>query len=238
MRLIAILFFLFINTSFAGYVAESKINVCSRLDYPLKERCEESEGESCYKVPSDSGECGIFKIEDVVGVDLSKPIYSKNQVEECSDPEECQYKLENLLCIIQGEEAIKNLESMEVYCSRLTGYQEKVVGQQIGIDPVLKAQKDAEKAQALALENAMNAAQKAMDCGKTVQKLLLVRNSVKGLTTTQIKQMVATYSSIKQLLDTGSLVSAKEEIQAITADGVLVTEGDKTALIAEINKCL
>lgn len=95
----------------------------------------------------------------------------------------------------------------------------------------------AQRTSAAALSSALRNAQKAMDCGRSAQALLLVRNATKGLTTTQIKQMVSTYSSIKQLLDTGSLVSSIEEIEEIEADGILVTESDKTALVIHINGC-
>jgi phage-related tail fiber protein len=91
----------------------------------------------------------------------------------------------------------------------------------------LKAQQDA----------AMKAALKAMDCGKSAQAAMLVRNAAKNLTTEQVKQIVATYAPIKGLLDTGSLQSAIEEIDKIVSDGVMVTDEDKAAIIAHINQC-
>ena len=84
---------------------------------------------------------------------------------------------------------------------------------------------------------AMDHARKAMECGKSAQAAMLVRNAAKNLTTDQVKQIVATYAPIKGLLDTGSLQSAIEEIQKIQADGVLVTQADKEAIIAHINQC-
>jgi predicted negative regulator of RcsB-dependent stress response len=80
-------------------------------------------------------------------------------------------------------------------------------------------------------------AKKAMECGKSAQALMLVRNAAKNLTTEQVKQIVATYAPIKALLDTGSLQSAVEEIGKIQADGVLVTEEDKAAITAHIGQC-
>lgn len=88
-----------------------------------------------------------------------------------------------------------------------------------------------------AMEAALAKAEKAMNCGRSVQALLLVRNAVKNLSTAQIKQLVEAYSPIKSLLDTGSLSSAGEEIQAVEADGVIITEADKLALLAKINDC-
>lgn len=85
---------------------------------------------------------------------------------------------------------------------------------------------------------ALAAAKKIRNCGESVIDLILVRNQAKGLSTSQVKIMVGTYAPIQGLLTSGSLVSAKEEILNVTADGVLVTEGDKTALAARIDECL
>jgi hypothetical protein len=78
-----------------------------------------------------------------------------------------------------------------------------------------------------------------MECGKSTQRLLLIRNAQKSpaLNTTQIKALVALSVPMKALLDTGSLVSAQEEIASFVADGVVITEADKTALIQHIDGC-
>lgn len=95
----------------------------------------------------------------------------------------------------------------------------------------------AQRTQENSLASAMAKAQRAMECGKSAQALLLVRNSLKNLTTAAVKALVAAYAPIKQLLDTGSLQSSIEEIQAVQADGVLITNDDKTALVNHINGC-
>ena len=94
---------------------------------------------------------------------------------------------------------------------------------------------ESQKAQ---VESGIAKAQNLRACGERVMALMLVRNQPKNLTTAQVKQVVSTYSSIKSLLGSGSLVSAREEILAVTADGVLVTDTDKTALASEVDKCL
>ena len=80
-------------------------------------------------------------------------------------------------------------------------------------------------------------AMKAQHCGKRVMALMLARNAQKGLSKPQRKQLVQTYKDIKNLLDVGSLDVAKDEIQAVDADGVLVTSADKTALTADLDSC-
>lgn len=118
----------------------------------------------------------------------------------------------------------------------------KVVAGDLGEDVFVVDQKkvsakQAAEAAAKALEVAMAQAIKAMDCGRRTQAYLLVRNATKGLSKPQVKSLVSTYRAIKDLLDTGSLASAAEEIAAITADGTIVTEQDKLALVNFLNSC-
>lgn len=77
---------------------------------------------------------------------------------------------------------------------------------------------------------------KLIDAGKRVIALFNLRNETKSLTGEQIAQLVTTFASIKGLLETGSLKTAKYLIGQVVADGVIVTDGDKTALIAELDK--
>lgn len=223
MKMIFLFLILFSFNSFAGYVAGSKINVCDRTDYIDTVLCQESEGEACYKVPEDSGECGIFKLKDIYGT-------TKFDEESCSGKTVCELLLTEKVCGV-GRWPLIDAEYTEVYCV-------EVVGKEMVIDVAVKTQKDAQKAQAKALEDAIQIAQNLRQCGERVVALMLVRNQPKNLTTAQVKSLVATYSPIKELLESGSLVSAKEEINAVAADGLLVTNGDKAALTAEINKCL
>jgi hypothetical protein len=93
------------------------------------------------------------------------------------------------------------------------------------------------KAAEAQLQAAMEQARKSQACGKDTMAYLLVRNAQKQLSTSQVKQLVETYSTIKSLLESGSLTTAKEEISAVTADGVIVTEADKVALNTFIDGC-
>lgn len=93
----------------------------------------------------------------------------------------------------------------------------------------------------IAAREAALAEQEAIDrkfsCGQSAIRWVAKNNIGKGLTTEQIKQMASTYSEINQLLMSGAIDTAKIEIQAITADGVIVTEQDKTDLLAFIAGC-
>jgi hypothetical protein len=95
-----------------------------------------------------------------------------------------------------------------------------------------------EKSQAVALDASIQVFLKRIDCGRRVIALMAVRNVPKNLNTIQVAQMANTYASIKGLLETASLNTAKAAIQAVVPDGVLVTADDQTALVAEVDKCL
>lgn len=154
------------------------------------------------------------------------------QVQSCVDQADCDSKFVVLSCS-EGV-AIKNYEELSVYCAVNIM---KIEGKKLVESASKKAAYQAAQAQKAALAAADALAAKAMECGKSVQRLLLIRNASKNLSTTQVKAMVSTYSPVKALLDTGSLNSAKEEIQAVVADGVLVTEADKVALVAHLDAC-
>jgi len=74
-------------------------------------------------------------------------------------------------------------------------------------------------------------------CADKVKKKMFYLNYSKGLTKAQVKQFVKDFKDIIDLIDTGSLDSASEEIAALTADGVLITETDKIDMIATIDSC-
>lgn len=104
------------------------------------------------------------------------------------------------------------------------------------VDEDLKAAYDLEQAQKAQLEASINLAQKQMSWGQRVIALMSVKNAQKDLSGPQIAEMLSTYATIESLLRTGALDTAKTQIAALVADGTLVTEQDKTDLIAEIEK--
>lgn len=133
---------------------------------------------------------------------------------------------------------VRVADNSEVYCTKILGYEQKASGTKTVVENSSKKTNfEAAKSAKIAKEAAVVFALKAMNCGKRTIATLLVQNASKGLTKRQIKQMNKAYRDIKELLETGSLDSAKEEIEAVVADGTLVTEADKTALIAELDSC-
>lgn len=162
--------------------------------------------------------------------------YSKTQITACLNEADCYSKITADYCFemvndvqVNHGRAIVAADFTEVYCTKPLFDSAKKTARL-----AQEATAQAERDQEALIDQALT----RMNCGRRVIGLLLLRNEPKGLTTGQIKQMNTTYASIKGLLETGSLLSAKEEMQLVTPDGTITTDGDKTALIARIDKCL
>lgn len=211
--------------------------------------------------------CNYLNPTDNIVDDLTKPIYSGRQdVESCQKEIEytqveqtvddglggtttvtvqeptsnlpiCADVLAAKICSVQGSEKYIDELYTQVYCTHITGYEQKIDGKKVVEDASLKAAYEVQKSQKDQLEGAMVQAAKAQNCGRSTMAYMLVRNAPKNLSTAQVKSLVSTYAAIKGLLESGSLVTAKEEIAAVVADGILVTEADKAALIAYIDTC-
>lgn len=198
----------------SNFVPHSKVLEGSNQAHQMKSSCEAISGENCYDIGS-----------------YPSSVYSekvlKFDIETCADESDCQEKHELKTC----ETKIKNLDQMESYCTK------KVI--EIDDSKFLSYQAELTvQAQEKALEDAKSIARSMRDCGNGVLDLMFVRNAQKSLSTAQVKQFMANNASVQSFLSGGALESAKEEILATEADGVLVTEGDKVALVSEIDKCL
>jgi len=79
---------------------------------------------------------------------------------------------------------------------------------------------------------------KRIDCGDKTIQFIAKSNAIKNLTKEQRKTMVSTYSQIFDLLKSGSVDIAIDEINAATPDGVIVTSHDKIDTVAFIQGCM
>ncbi len=226
------------SVSASTWMPESWINAGSKSGFSNQGNCETQTKLECFDIGQNvpqALEKTVIQVDD-----LGRPVYLKENTAACSDNSDCQTKFLALECA-EGFSRVKNLDLLEVYCTkRGEGYHQKdqavFVLDQAKLDAhnaqeLLKAQ-EAEK------ESNIQIFLKRIDCGKRVIALMAVRNVPKNLNTAQVAQMAATYASIKGLLETASLNTAKAAIQAVVPDGILVTDDDKVALVAEIDKCL
>ena len=227
-----------VTTHAENWLNHSKIKSGSVEAFSLKSDCERISGEKCF----DIGEypSSVYSEVDVEVDDYSKPNYLKADTQSCLSESDCSAKFLALVCSQNDYEKIKNLDLLQVYCSKFVGYDKKLE-KSIALDSAkvsaLNAQKAIE-AQAATKEAGIQFALKRIECGKRVIGLLVLRNSTKTLTTANVAQINTVYAPIKGLIDTGSLITAKEQMELITPDGTLITQEDKNELVQEINKCL
>jgi hypothetical protein len=199
----------------------SGIQAKSMAGFTFKEECEKSSKEKCLDLGSEP--------EKVAFSTVDQGFLAAVDEEVCSGEMDCQTKLVTKVCSLEGYEKFIDAEYTKTYCTK--AYANLVV------DEAAFSAHKAGKAQQATLNAGIAQAEKSQECGRKTIAYLLVRNAPKGLTTAQVKQLHATYSGIQLLLTGGSLVSAKEEIAAVAADGVLVTEADKVALSSFIDGC-
>ena len=234
-----LLFVVVSNYTFANWVKQSDIaNETISTVYMKKSSC----GSDCLKIPSGFNK-NYHKLFDVMMDDIANPNYElKSDVVACVDEADCIAKESAQVCIasdsIHPYFVVRVADNSEVYCTRIVSYAQVPTGvKEVREDSTLKSAFDASELVRLDDETVMNIALKSMNCGKRVKARLLVRNSPKGLNNGQKKQIVNLYSEIQSLLEAGSLEAAKAEIQAVSPDGVLITSGDLTALINELDGC-
>jgi hypothetical protein len=232
--LITILFSNLANAE--NWLNHSKILNNSKEAFSLQSDCEKISGEKCYDLgdyPS-----SVYEEVDSSVSDYSKPIYSKLDTQSCLNESDCSSKFIALTCSQIDYEKIKNLDLLQIYCVKLTGYESKTIkiiqlsNSKLTAYLSLQIQKENEAAKEAEVQEAL----KRMEHGRRVIAVLLTRNNSKSLTTYQIAQMNTVYSTIKSLLETGSLKTAKDAINAISPDGILITAEDKNALITELEK--
>lgn len=239
MKLLILSLLIFTTTLHAeNWLNHTKVKSGSIEAYSLKADCERVSQEKCF----DLGEypSTVFSEVDESVEDYSKPVYSKSEVQACATNAICDSTFAVKVCTDVTESPIKNYDLKQVYCSKFLSYEQKLQ-KTIALDAVKLAAYQAAKvleASAALKEAGIQGALKRIECGKRVIGLLVLRNSSKVLTTANIAQINTVYAPIKSLIETGSLVTAKEYMLAITPDGVLITEADKSDLVAEINKCL
>lgn len=77
-----------------------------------------------------------------------------------------------------------------------------------------------------------------MDQGRKIISLLGILNLGKALSSDDIIKMVNDFALIKNLLETGSLTTARDQILLIETDGTLITESDKTILLDKLDEYL
>jgi hypothetical protein len=230
------LIFFSLTSQASNFIPVSSVLNSTNAGYSLLVDCQKAsaQDEVCVDVgdqPISTYEIYTYQVDDE-----SKPNYSKNNIELCIDIEDCKLKMQSKTCL-NSEYAIFTPE-LELYCTKIISYDQKTmksIRQSATLLSAHIAQKELKESDELQ-EQKLQEKIKLIDAGKRVIALLNLRNESKALTGEQIAQMVNTFVQIKGLLETGSLKTAKYAISQVVADGVVVTNEDKIALIAELDK--
>jgi hypothetical protein len=195
-----------------------------------EELCKQLGGEECFEI--------IGNIEryspKVIQVD-GEPIYSKTDVKLCLDAEDCQAKLKAQICD-QNEQAIKNIDLLEVYCTKVIGHKQvdkTILAVDEAKDAIYQA-KLQQKAIDEAKEKAIQVKIKEIEKGQKLIAMIRVSSDMKNLSVEQKKALILSTKEIIEALSIGSLDVAKSLIQAIQPDGVMITAQDKSSILGEL----
>lgn len=238
MKYLILICLIFSFNSFA-WTSKSELLNCEIMgkDYTLRSRCDSFHND-CIQIPKNFN-CETFVEVPVMEDDLSKPVWaSRSMVEPCDGEQDCINKMAEKECS-DPRIPYRNAENTEIWCNTITGFEQMETGSfEIVEDPAKKSLYDAAKVEAETKKAQIAAAVMAMDKGREIIALMGIRNNAKGLSVGQVKQFLNTFGDIKAMLESGALITAKEEIEAITPDAIITTQADKDAILAEINSFL
>ena len=217
----------FMNFAQACQISIPESYVPTFLNPPVSGPYEKCESEPCHCV--DNVDPYISELVDNIVLDY---IAKSNEI-TCNDELDCDAKFIELSCSLD-EEKIKNYDLLSVYCAKPIY---KIDGKKLAENAEKKAAYKAAQASKKQLEIELVQVQKARDCGSRAINVMSLRNAKKGLSKQQRKQILTIYEDIKNMLDVGSLDNAKDAINSATADGILITELDKSSMIESIVGC-
>ena len=249
MKTILILSTLIAVPAFANWVSVSDLNGAR---YGKEMRCKTASGGDCVYIGS-TGK-GDFKdprwhdVQTSNVDDMDKPIWkAKYDIINCDSPAHCAGSEVGgnpaNACTTPDERHFEKndppIPGYSSYCTGITGYEQKEVKTLVE-NSSNKTTFEAQDAQKAQIESDIEQMQKHVAFGQKMIAYIGARNKSKtpALTTAQVKTIVETYSTIHALLGSGSLVTAKSEIEALTVNDPLVTQADKDAILAEINAYL
>lgn len=156
-------------SAFANYIPVDDVGTGNDITvFMRKNKCEEHYSKDCIKIPS-KYDHNFYIIVDEEIDDLSRPVYSKNQVNNCGEYCQSLFSAGNQIdpCIDLQESLILNLELEEIYCSKLLRYEKKI--KKVAV-------KDSQKeSDYLALKEAVRVAEESKK-----DKIILLKNKLKA----------------------------------------------------------
>lgn len=222
-----LILFLFSLSAFASnWMTLSTIESKGVAGYSLRSDCEKY-GEQCLDVGAEPEaiKLGFFSLADVMEDDHEKPIWgTRSMVEPCSDELDCQMRMSALNCV-DGRSAYYSLDPMEVWCNKITGYEQKISGKKsLSINASQMASYKGQLQAKAQTEALIANGKKAREACDRVLDLIGGFNLLPGRTSGQTDTMTSTFAEAKGYLQDGRPGKARHAIQNIPVDGVLVTQ--------------
>lgn len=129
MKLI-ILFLLFSFSAFGNYAKISEVESKSiSTVWVKKSKC----GSDCIKIPFGYNK-NFHKVENEMVNNHDSPIQSKSEIESCVDQDDCESKNAIKVCADELETVYMDEFYSEIYCSKITGYDQKLSGRKIVVE--------------------------------------------------------------------------------------------------------
>lgn len=236
MKYIFILLISFSSFAQSHYLKVSDFEACKNGEavslWSPKHLCE---GE-CVEWPAGAS-CDVVDLQDVMVDDLEKPIWgTRSMVEQCADAETCQLIHANKECV-DGRQSFWSEEDLEVWCNKITGYEQKFSHKIAVVDQVRFNQREADKLayeQEALLEKQITL---RMECGNKAIIESSKMNAKKGFTNAQVMAFSAQFADIANLLKLGATDSAKELIDA-TEPNALITQQELNSLSSFLVDCV
>jgi len=206
--------------------------------YTQNPKCEMVEGQKCFDITNKDPR--FHETQTSMVDDPSKPIMKApyNSI-NCDSSNDCNAKIldGSITCIASDNPSyVKNpvLPGFTMSCTGIAGYEQ--MQQTILVEnAALKTSVQAADATKATQESAMAVRMKRIGFGVQMIAFIGIRNDEKSLSEAQSVTFLTTFAPIMQLLQAGALDTAKVQIEGITPDGVLTTQADKDAILAEIN---
>lgn len=236
MRLITFLLFTFTLSAHADWVKLSDYDSCNVLAYYDRHTCENTSHSECVKRPAGhEGDCEIFQstLQDVFVDDIERPIRNKTQVASCEDSDSCQASLLALECEEEGAEKFINESYSEVYCSRVTGFEQKFSHKVAVVDADKFATREAARIAKEQAEAAIALGEAIRERAQKAIAKITSFNHSSGYTIEQIDALEVEFGAIYDALSKNRIDKALMLIEA-TEPTALITAG----LIDDLKKIL
>jgi len=240
MKCIILILFLINSNLFAGEAYILKSEFMSKVitkSFTSKSDCEKIS--PCIKV-GDKFNLNFSKLIPEQIDDLSKPINTKNDIQVCSNKADCQLKQKSKVCTDKSEHIVIGKLFKELYCTKISGYQQKLSGRDIIVeDSALRATYDSAQAAKASSKLLLDKKISKIKAGTQAIAYVGVLLDSKNLTAGQTMGIMADakIKPIMGLLQSGSLTTARGLVAAYVPDANF-SSADISKILAKLDELI